>query len=523
MFFFFFFFFLFRDKGLFYCLHSMGSLRSEAIFYLDTYSLIFRSIVRFVSLCVFIYSLFYMWGEHKGFYFFFIFFLFALSMLLFVCRHNIFFMMLGWDGLGVTSFLLVRYYSSDSSVACGNITILVNRLGDSGVIIRLSVLFPLTSYFSLKIVPLLIVISVTVKRAQIPFRIWLPAAIAAPTPVSSLVHSSTLVTGGVFVLFRLFYYLSESVKIYLLILGLITTFLSSLRTLGEINLKKIIALSTIRHMGLMIILIGCGNPILRFFHLLIHAFFKCTLFIFSGLFLHIYIGNLDIRLLESGSTNIGLIYTYGCLGNFSLICFPFRSGFFSKDTSLESIYRDSFLFFIYFLSLVTILITISYSLKIISFTCHFSGLKSKLINSNTSFMLLKRFLPILLLIIFIGFFFFYFLVRYKIIFFFFSKKIISLRIIFFFFWFLIFFWCKKNKVFLKDVLKVFSLSRFLMNITNYIEFFFFSFFKVEKNFFEHLVGSLFLSNIRYFNYIRRVTFLNKLSFFLFIFYLLAFY
>ena len=270
-------------------MHSIGSLRSEAIFYLDVYSLIFRSIVRFVSMCVFIYSLFYIWGEHKRFYFLLIFFLFALSILLFVSSHNIFFMILGWDGLGVTSFLLVRYYSSDYSVACGNITILVNRLGDSGVIIRLSVLFPLTSYFSLKIIPLLIVISVTVKRAQIPFRIWLPAAIAAPTPVSSLVHSSTLVTGGVFVIFRLFYYLSASLKIYLLILGLITTFLSSLRTLGETNLKKIIALSTIRHIGLIIILIGCGNPILRFFHLLIHAFFKCTLFIFSGLFLHIYI------------------------------------------------------------------------------------------------------------------------------------------------------------------------------------------------------------------------------------------
>lgn len=519
----FFSFLIFNSRCFFYCLHNINTLSSDARVYFDVYSLMFRVIVRFVSICVFLYSLFYMGGEHKGFYFLLVFFLFAIRIILFVCRHNVFFIMLGWDGLGVTSYLLVSYYSRDSSVICGNITILVNRLGDSGVIIRLRILFPLTSYFRVKVVPLLIIISVTVKRAQLPFSIWLPAAMAAPTPVSSLVHSSTLVTGGVFVIFRLYHCLSDIVKIYLLILGLITTFLSSLRALGEINLKKIIALSTIRHMGLIVMLIGCGNPIMSFFHLLIHAFFKCTLFIFSGLYLHRYIGNLDIRLLERGSTNSGLLYSYGCLGNFRLICFPFRSGFLSKDISLESMYRNSFLFLIYTLSLITILITLAYSLKIISFTCHFSGLKLKLINSNIRYKLLIRFLPILFLVIFMGYFFFYYLIRYKVIFFFFSKKNTCLVMIMIFSLFLLVFWRKKNKVLFKEILNVFSLSGLLINLVNYLEFFFFYFFKIEKNFFEQMVGSLFYTNFSFFNYVRGISFLNKLSFFFFITYLLAFY
>merc|ERR1712141_217040 len=163
------------------------------------------------------------------------------------------------------------------------------------------------------------------KRAQIPFSSWLPAAIAAPTPVSALVHSSTLVTAGVYLLIRM----------NLIII--------------EIDMKKIIALSTLRQLGIMMLILGMGNPILSFFHLLSHAFFKAILFICAGIVIHNIKDYQDIRKMGIGYSNINFCVSIILIANISLCGLPFLSGFYSKDLIIEIliIKGKNFFFFIF--------------------------------------------------------------------------------------------------------------------------------------------------------------------------------
>jgi len=218
------------------------------------------------------------------------------------------------------------------------------------MLISLGLLTPLFFFHSIPKIDLVfifIVVSCLVKRAQLPFSVWLPAAMSAPTPVSSLVHSSTLVTAGIYIILRLYFYLSDGLKFFLFLIGLATLMLSSVSTFGEINIKKIIALSTIGHIGLIVMLLGYSLPYIAFYHLLRHSFFKCSLFMFSGFFLHSAQGNLDIRFLRGNNRHIRFLFCYGVLANLCLLCIPFRSGFFSKDIRFEAFIRKKIFFFLF--------------------------------------------------------------------------------------------------------------------------------------------------------------------------------
>jgi len=202
------------------------------------------------------------------------------------------------------------------------------------------------------------------KRAQIPFSAWLPAAIAAPTPVSSLVHSSTLVTAGVFLLIRFYPCLvNTGVLDLLLVLSIITILISGWGANFETDIKKIIALSTLSQLGLIIIILRIGLPDLAFFHLISHAIFKSTLFICGGTIIHISDGRQDRRHMRSLISRSPLLVSVFSIRNLALSGFPFLAGFYSKDLVLESFFGLNTNIFLQIVTVLATGMTLSYRLR----------------------------------------------------------------------------------------------------------------------------------------------------------------
>lgn len=226
---------------------------------------------------------------------------------------------------------------------------------------------------------------------------------AAPTPVSSLVHSSTLVTAGIYLLIRFYRIIDLFVLKCLALLGLITMLIARIRANLEYDLKKIIALSTLRQLGIIVVILRLGEPELAFFHLLVHAVFKALLFMCAGLIIHLY-GNIqDIRFIGNISIKIPLLRRYFILANLSLCGIPFLRGFFSKDLIYEVFSIHLVRFFIYLIYYLSIGITVCYSFRLINFVIlgNFNYFSINLINENFSFMI-KRIGIIAILVVYLG-------------------------------------------------------------------------------------------------------------------------
>lgn len=250
----------------------------------------------------------------------------------------------------------------------------------------------------------LVMLAAITKRAQIPFSSWLPAAIAAPTPVSSLVHSSTLVTAGVYLLIRFFNSLPTFILDILLFLSLFTIFMSGLGANFEFDLKKIIALSTLSQLGLIIRILALGRIDLAFFHLLTHALFKALLFICAGVIIH-RIGNCqDIRFMGSLIFLIPLTCTFFTICNFSLCGLPFLSGFYSKDLIIELIRIKFINIFIYFIFYVSVGLTVRYSVRLSYYLIfgRFRFLRLNSLKEDNSDLIIKRMGGLILFVIFRG-------------------------------------------------------------------------------------------------------------------------
>ena len=220
--------------------------------------------------------------------------------------------------------------------------------------------------YSLYIIFRIILASIT-KRAQIPFSRWLPAAIAAPTPVSALVHSSTLVTAGVFLIVRFYpflrrYYLFNT---FILIISCITIFIAGISAIFERDIKKVVALSTLSQLGVIISAIGLGFPQLAFFHLITHALFKALLFVCVGRLIHIHSHRQDLRFM--GNIVHQLPLTCSCLNiaNIALCGLPFLSGFYSKDLIIEVSLFNNYNFIIVFLFLFSTILTSCYRIRLV--------------------------------------------------------------------------------------------------------------------------------------------------------------
>lgn len=363
----------FRREGLIieWLFIEVNRLNIEIVFYIDWIRILFISVVIFISSIVLLYRLSYIIGEKFMMRYFYLVKLFVFSMVLIILRPNVFRIIFGWDGLGLVSFLLVVFYQNYMSYNSGILTVLLNRLGDVMIliVIGMMIMYGRWNMHILKniwiLVMLLIVAGIT-KRAQIPFSSWLPRAIAAPTPVSALVHSSTLVTAGVYLIIRFRKFLIETgIRKILLLISVITIFISGLIALYENDLKKIIALSTLRQLGLIIITLRVGLPILSFYHLLTHAIFKSLLFLRVGVIIHIIINNQDVRLMGNLKNKMSFTLIRFQMTLIALIGFPFFSGFYSKDLIMEIIYIRKFNLLIFVLALISLILTVAYSIRLI--------------------------------------------------------------------------------------------------------------------------------------------------------------
>jgi NADH-ubiquinone oxidoreductase chain 5 len=214
-----------------------------------------------------------------------------------------------------------------------------------------------------------VVIAALTKRAQIPFSSWLPAAIAAPTPVSALVHSSTLVTAGVYLLIRFSpLFTGRSIMTIVLVLGILTIVISSLGAIFEIDLKKIIALSTLRQLGLIMLSLGLGYYNLALFHLLTHALFKASLFLCAGALIHRNRGSQDLRELNGVDKSIPVTLSCLVICSLSLSGFPFLSAFFSKDKIVEEALIDGGNLVGLLILVLSLVLTGIYSFRLIFYT-----------------------------------------------------------------------------------------------------------------------------------------------------------
>ena len=337
-------------------------------------SCLFSAVVAFISRVVFLFIRMYFQKWNKITYFCWYTLAFVLCMLVLINFNDFFFLMLGWDGLGVSSFFLILYFQSPSSVYSGTITILINRLGDCFLVLfivlwwglRINTHFILESNVSNTFLSFLLFIALSTKSALFPFSPWLPAAIAAPTPISSLVHSSTLVTAGLFLLIQNTSILvNSSLCYFILVTSIFTSLYAGVSALLESDLKKVVALSTLSHLGFIGIAISLSLPHLAFFHLLSHALFKSSLFISIGAFIISHGHYQDSRLITSTSYYNPYFRSVILVSEANLLGLPFISGFYSKDLILEFSQYSLIGSFLSFILYANVLLTFSYTLRIL--------------------------------------------------------------------------------------------------------------------------------------------------------------
>nr|AEP27711.1 NADH dehydrogenase subunit 5 [Platystomos albinus] len=363
-----------------YTLIFLNSFEFEFSMYFDWMSFVFVSFVSLISSMVLFYSQGYMSDEKNQDRFCLLVVLFVFSMVMMIISPNLISILLGWDGLGLVSYCLVIYYQNMKSYNAGMLTALTNRIGDVALLMSIAWMLNFGSlnyiYYldlmkestEMKIIGSLVILAAWTKSAQIPFSAWLPAAMAAPTPVSALVHSSTLVTAGVYLLIRFNFMFSSQMMNIMLFFSLFTMFMSGLSANFEFDLKKIIALSTLSQLGLMMSILALGEYKLAYFHLLIHAIFKALLFMCAGNFIHNFLNCQDIRYMGNLINLMPLSCSFFTISNLSLCGLPFLSGFYSKDLVVEFMSMNYLNFFVYLVFYVSIGLTVMYSARLMYYT-----------------------------------------------------------------------------------------------------------------------------------------------------------
>nr|APX39410.1 NADH dehydrogenase subunit 5 [Gastrophysa janthina] len=384
-------------------LFMVNSSKVVMVILLDMMSLLFMSFVFFISSMVIYYSKEYMRGDMNLNRFILLVVMFVVSMMLMIISPNLISILLGWDGLGLVSYCLVVYYQNVKSFNAGMLTVLSNRIGDIGLLMAIAWMLNFGSWNflfyleifkndnNMKIISILVVLAALTKSAQMPFSSWLPAAMAAPTPVSSLVHSSTLVTAGVYLLIRFNLAFSFFLMYFLLFISSVTMFMSGLGANFEYDLKKIIALSTLSQLGLMMSILSLGSFNLAFFHLLTHALFKALLFMCAGNIIHNLNNCQDIRFMGGLINHMPLTCTFFNICNFSLCGLPFLSGFYSKDLIVEVMSMNYLNLFIYFIFYLSIGLTVSYSFRLTyySLSGNFNYLSLNCLTEKNNIMLMS--------------------------------------------------------------------------------------------------------------------------------------
>nr|YP_010174599.1 NADH dehydrogenase subunit 5 [Octopus fitchi]QBR54756.1 NADH dehydrogenase subunit 5 [Octopus fitchi] len=354
-------------------LFSVMSLFVELEFLFDWVSCSFGGLVCLISSSICIFSVSYMKGDINNKRFIVVLMLFVLSMNFLIFIPSFVSLILGWDGLGLVSFCLVIYYQNNKSLSAGMLTVLMNRVGDCFILGGISIMVMLGHwnylciwyFWLIDVCMIFVVIAGMTKSAQIPFSSWLPAAMAAPTPVSALVHSSTLVTAGVYLLIRFYFYL-EKLNYFcemMIFISIMTTFMSGICAVYEYDMKKIIALSTLSQLGVMMMSLGLKMPMLALFHLYTHAMFKALLFLCGGNIIHCYGGVQDIRDIKGVVYSLPFTSIVLNICNMALCGFPFLAGFYSKDLIVEVLLSSNINLLMGLFGLMGVCLTMLYSMR----------------------------------------------------------------------------------------------------------------------------------------------------------------
>jgi NADH-ubiquinone oxidoreductase chain 5 len=350
--------------------------------------------------------------------------LFTFMMIILVTSNNYLVMFVGWEGVGICSYLLVSFWFTRIAANQSSISaFLTNRVGDClftiGMFIIIwssgnldySTIFSLSPYINNNIITIIgicLLIGAMAKSSQIGLHVWLPMAMEGPTPVSALIHAATMVTAGVYLLIRtspLIEY-SNTILLTCLWLGAITTMSSSLIGFFQQDIKKIIAYSTMSQLGMMVIAVGLSSYNIALFHLINHAFYKALLFLGAGSIIHAVYDNQDLRKYGGLKLYLPLSYTIILIASLSLIALPFMSGFYSKDFILESAYGQFYFssIVVYFLAIIGASFTTLYSIKILylAFITNPNGLLVDYKNTHEGDIYMT--LPLIILAIFSIFF-----------------------------------------------------------------------------------------------------------------------
>ncbi|MCL4150531.1 UNVERIFIED_CONTAM: hypothetical protein GTU68_038557 [Idotea baltica] len=388
--------FIFYEVGLSGCVityqffdwFTVGCLKFSWGFLFDTVTSVMLLVVTSISFFVHLYSTSYMEGDPHIVRFMSYLSLFTFFMLCLVTGDNFVQLFLGWEGVGLSSYLLINFWFTRVQANKAALkALIVNRFGDFAIIMALLVLIYLFKsvnfgvifavidsfdFISIHLVSFFLLIGCIGKSAQLGLHTWLPDAMEGPTPVSALIHAATMVTAGVFLLIRssiLFEY-SENVLFFVVIFGALTAFFAGTVGIFQNDLKRVIAYSTCSQLGYMVFACGLSNYSVSMFHLMNHAFFKALLFLSAGSVIHAVFDEQDMRKMGGLVRLLPFTFCSFLIGSFALMGFPFTTGFYSKDVILEVAYSNYYLegTFAYWLGVLGACCTAFYSFRLIYLT-----------------------------------------------------------------------------------------------------------------------------------------------------------
>ena len=362
-----------------------GNFSVDFAFYLDQLSLVMLLVVTGVGFLIHIYSVGYMWDD-PGYYRFFSYLnLFMFFMLTLVLANNYLLMFIGWEGVGLASYLLIGFwFTKDSAASAGKKAFIVNRIGDFGFLIGLFLLIQhfgsltFTQVFDqikpmspetagaglLTAIGILLLVGACGKSAQIPLYVWLPDAMEGPTPVSALIHAATMVTAGVYMVSRS-HVIFERAPIALTVvavIGTLTAFFAATIGIAQTDIKKVLAYSTVSQLGYMFMACGVGAFSAGIFHLMTHAFFKGLLFLAAGSVIHAVGGEQDMRRMGGLRTKLPWTFWTMTAATLAIAGIPGLAGFFSKDEILWRAYQASWAYWL--VGVVTAFITSFYMFRL---------------------------------------------------------------------------------------------------------------------------------------------------------------